>query len=94
MSGLWTLLYHFVFNFLNAKNDYRLFKIWMKLTLELPAKSKKDYKVAGLSQEENQSFWLKESNGNQLFFRAVTFYSFSLSLIFSSQLFFVRLSTS
>ena len=51
MAGLWALCFHFVFNYLNAKNDYRLMRFWMKLTLELPIRSDKDYKVMGLSRD-------------------------------------------
>ena len=32
----------------------------MKLTQEIPAKSDRDYKVAGLSRAENKRFWLTE----------------------------------
>ena len=90
MSGIWNLFYHFVFNYLNAKNDYRLFRFWMKLTLELPVKSDGDYRVTGLPTEENKKFWLTENHVNYVWFRVTNYYCIALSLIFSSQLFFVR----
>lgn len=92
ISGLWSLSFHFVFNGLNAKNDYRLLKFWMKLTMELPVKSDEDYRVAGLSQDENKSFWLKEKHVNQVWNVFMNIYIACIGLTLSSQLFLVKLS--
>ena len=90
MSGIWTLSYHIVFNYLNSRNDYRLFKVWMKLTLEVPVKNDEDYRVAGMSKEKNKKFWSTEDRVNYVWFRVANWYIVILSLVFSSQLFFVR----
>lgn len=92
VSALWALYFHFVFRHLNAKEDYRLFKFWMKLTLELPVKSERDYRVAGMSKEENKQFWLRENHINTICYRVVNWYTFILCLMFSFQLFLVKLS--
>lgn len=90
MSGIWTLSYHIVFNYLNSRNDYRLFKVWMKLTLEVPVKNDEDYRVAGIPKEKNKKFWSTEDRVNYVWFRVANWYIVILSLVFSSQLFFVR----
>ena len=77
--------YHLVFNHLNGRQGYRLFKFWMKLTMELPVKSDSDYRVAGFSQ-----FWLNENSFNHLWCQAINWYTLFLSIIFASQLFFVK----
>ena len=92
IAGLWSLSFHFVFNHLNSKNDYRLYKVWMKLTLELPVSSDRDYRVAGLSVEENKKFWLMENRVNHIWSQVINYYTAFVSLIFSSQLFFVKFS--
>ena len=94
MAGLWALFFHFVFNYLNAKNDYRLMRFWMKLTLELPVKSDQDYKVMGLSRKENKAFWTKENYFNRLWNRTLNCYIVCIGFTFSSLLFLVKLSMS
>lgn len=86
----WGPSYHLVFNHINARNDFRLLRFWMQLTLELPVKSDKDYQVAGLTQEENKKFWLTESRINHVWYRAMNWYVAIISVVYSSQLFFVR----
>ena len=93
IAAIWSLFFHFVFNHLNSKNDYRLYKVWMKLTLELPVSSDRDYRVAGLSVEENKKFWLMENRVNHIWSQVINYYTAFVSLIFSSQLFFVKFST-
>lgn len=90
IAGAWSLSFHYVFNYLNARGDYRLFKFWMKLTQELPAKSDQDYRVAGLSKRENQTFWAKENHVNYVWYRVVNWYTFFMSSTFCIQLFFVK----
>lgn len=89
-KSLWSLSYHLVFNWLNARNDFRLFKFWAKLTLEQPAKSDRDYQVAGLGVADNKRFWMKEDAFNHLCNRAINWYIIVLSLALCSQLFFVE----
>ena len=91
-AGIWALFFHFAFNYLNARDDYRLMRFWMKQTLELPVKNDRDYKVAGLSIEENKKFWLTENHINHIYFRVINGYICFVAFIFSSQLFFVKLS--
>ena len=90
IAGFWALGFHVVFNFLNTRRDYRLFKFWMKLTHELPAKSDSDYQVAGLSPEENKLFWSKERSVNRIWYRGMNCYIALTSFTYSSQLFFVK----
>ena len=87
---LWALSFHFVFNYLNARNNYRLFKVWMKLTLELPAKVERDYRVAGLPTEENKKFWSTENRLNYIWYRVINGYACFIGAVFSTQLFYVR----
>lgn len=90
LTGLLTCSYHLVFNSFNSRNDYRLFKFWMKLTLELPVKSDRDYRVAGLSQKENKKFWLSENHVNYVWYRVMNWYILFIGFIYSSMLFYVR----
>ena len=89
-GAVWAPFFHLSFNYLNAKNDYRLFKFWMKLTLELPVKSDSDYQVAGLSQEENKRFWSTENRINNVWYRAINWYIAFISIVYNAQLFLVR----
>ena len=92
MSGLWMFLCHIPFNYLNEKDGYRLLTFWKRLTLELPIKSDKDNIVADWSRKENEQFWSKVDHINSVWYKTVSIYSVLLSAVFSSQLFFVRLS--
>lgn len=86
----WGVLFHFNFNYLKARNDNRLFRFWMKLTHELPEKSDRDYRVAGLSQEENQKFWSTVNCVNRLWFWMFNSYLTFMNIILCAPLFFVR----
>lgn len=78
----WQFWIRYVFEYANAKNDFRLFRVWLKLTYEIPAKSERDYRVAGLPTEENKSFWMAEDRFNALFYRAANvFLTFACSLV-------------
>ena len=90
IAAIWSLFFHFVFNHLNSKNDYRLYKVWMKLTLELPVKSDRDYRIAGLSMEENKKFWLMENRFNYIWSKIFPWYVGGIATVWSSQFFFVR----
>lgn len=87
--GYWGAQSYFIFGYLNSKEEYRLFKCWMKLTLELPVRSDNDYQVAGLSKEENKNFWQTENWVNRLWFRTINWYTVVLNLIFCAGLFLV-----
>lgn len=65
MASIWSICFHFTFNYLNTRNRYRLFKFWMKLTLELPVKSESDYRVAGLFRKANKKFWESDSHAKK-----------------------------
>ena len=59
----------------------------------MPAKDEMDYKIAGLSKEENKKFWLKEKRVNRIWYLVVTGYICLTGVTYSSNLFFVKLST-
>ena len=93
IGSCWSLSFSIAFSYLNARKNYLLFKLWVKLTHELPENSENDFKVAGLSQEENKKFWLMENNLNQIWYRLLSWYIVLIGFTYSSQLFFVKLST-
>ena len=90
ITGLWSLFFHFVFNYLNARNDHWLFRFWIILTFEVPVKNDKFYKVAGLSKKEGKNFWAKENRINYVWFRVLNWYTGIIAALYSTQLFFVR----
>ena len=93
IASFWILSFNFSFNYENAKDDCRLFKFWMNLTMELPVKSEDDYRVAGLPREINKKFWSTENYVNYVLYRVLNWYIAFISLVYSHQLFMTRLST-
>lgn len=90
VSISWLFFIHYILNHVSTKHNYQLIQRWMKISGELPAKSKQDYEVVGLSREENQQFWLKEQAFMARYYRIMRL-SFSASyVIFNVQLFFTR----
>ena len=83
----WALAHHWAFNHINGRNNYELFRKWMRLSGELPTNG--DRQVVGLS-EENANFWSKESHFNYYWYRVVSWSNVVLCLVFSVQLFIVR----
>ena len=90
IAGLWSLFFHFVFNYRNARNDYWLFRFWIILTFEVPVESDKFHKVAGLSRKDCKDFWAEEDRINHVWFRVFNWYFAILAALYSTQLFFVR----
>lgn len=88
--SVWLSLTQISFSYLNAREDHRLFKIWAQVTYEKPAKTERDYIVAGLSRKENKKFWLAEQKFNSLFNRVLNFALWVAYFVYCSQLFFVR----
>lgn len=90
IAFFWCLSFHWVFNHINSKKNYRLYKFWMKLTMELPVKNDRCYIVAGLAQKDNKKFWLHEKYFNYVCYRVLNGYFALISLVLCMQLFFVR----
>lgn len=90
LVSLWMLALHFVFNKLNTRKNYHLFKKWMKLTYEMPVNSDDDYEVVGLPREENRRFWEAEDRFNYRYLGLVaTGCLVVIAFVFDAQLFFV-----
>ena len=89
-AGCWIAFHFVIFNHLNAKNDYRLYRLWLKLTQELPAKTDQDYKVAGLAKEENTKFWLNENYITQVGYRTITGAIFLFLASVNTLFFYIR----
>src|SRR5699024_8304703 len=74
-----------------------LYKVWMKLTFEMPRRKDRYWRVAGLSRTENRSFWLRQNQFNYYFHRvlyaALIAFSFLYNLMFFAVLFKVDLYT-
>ena len=90
VAALWGLSFNYVFSWLNTRNDYKLFRIWMRMTLEIPVKNNRDYRVPGLSGKKNKRFWQTEDYVNRIWYRVFNGYIIFISLFFGLQLFFVR----
>lgn len=90
LSGAsWGLSLHLAFNYLNSKDDFHLFRVWMKASQELPVRSEEDYEVVGLPREENKAFWLTEKRLNSLWIKVSSSFIFLSCIVFSAQLFLV-----
>lgn len=89
----WMFFTHTSFSYLNAKKSFYLFKLYFKLTQELPAKSDRDYKVAGLSVEENKSFWRSEQRFNDRYYRFLGFALYGVYVVYCSVYFLIRFET-
>ena len=85
----WGLSLHWTFNYLNARNDFHFFRVWMRITQELPAKSEQDYEVIGLPREENKRFWQMEKRLNSLWLKVSSGFIGVSCIVFSGQLFLV-----
>lgn len=85
----WMIQLHYTFNHQNARKDY-LFRWWMHITYEVPAKSESDYQVAGLSKEANKRFWLDEDRFNAIWYRVLNYSLVIFSCVINVQHFFVR----
>ena len=83
----WLLSVHICFNRLNARNDYHLFRVWMRISLEFLVETGI---VTGLSREKNRLFWEAEDRFNVRFSRILNVYLFVSCIVFPIQLFFVR----
>lgn len=83
----WILSVHYIYNYVNAKNDYRLYIRWMQLTQEVPAKTDR---VAGLSRAENRSFWSAEKLLFYYFHRILAVF-LVIFLVVVNSLFFIFL---
>ena len=82
----WGIAHHVVFNHLNAKNDYYLFKQWMYLTQELPTSDR----PFAITKEENNQFWRTADWFNGLFVRLVNYSIVPLSTVIAVGLFVVH----
>lgn len=88
-GGSWGLSLHWTFNYLNARNDFYFFRVWMRITQELPAKSEQDYEVNGLPREENKRFWQTEKRLNSLWLKVSSGFIGVSCIVFCGQLFLV-----
>lgn len=86
----WMLFSHSSISYLNAKNNFYLFKFYFKLTQETPAKCEGDHRVAGLSAAETKKFWLAEKLFNHLYYRVLRLSLYPVYAIYCSQFFFVQ----
>lgn len=80
MASSWSVALYVVFNHWNARNDYYLFRQWMRLTGEIPIKSDPDY-----------GHWSKgEDRINRILYRLANCVFLLFSIILSGLLFVVR----
>lgn len=86
----WLLCVHLCFTRVNARDNYYLYKLWMRISFEIPAKSERDYKVVGLSRKENKRFWAAEDEFNARFSKVTNVVLFVSCFVFPIQLFFVK----
>lgn len=90
MASSWSVALYLVFNHWNARKDYYLFRQWMSLTQEIPPKSNPNYRLVGLSAEENAKFWQTEDLINRIIYRLANCFLLFFSIIASGLLFIVR----
>lgn len=62
----------------------------MTITYGISAKSEKDYKVVGLSKEENKHFWVAEDQFNSTWYRVLNYSILIFSNAINVQFLFVR----
>lgn len=86
VASSWLFWIHIIFNHVNTRNDYHLFRVWMKMSNE--TKREEDDRVIGLSRRENKKFWLAEDRFNHIYYRIVNFSLFFSYFIFGCQHFF------
>ena len=84
----WQFWIQWVFNYRNARDDHRRFRLWMAITSEMPPKN--TYKLVGLSREENRQFWLSEDALNYFWNKGVELTFVIFCLIFNLQHFLIR----
>ena len=89
IASSWLLCLHIVFHGL-AKNDYHLIRRWMAMTYELPVKSEKEYRIAGLSRKRTKQFFREEDEFLARFYRFMNISLFASYAVFPVQLFFVN----
>ena len=85
----WVICLNVIFNHLNTRRDYHLYRRWMRLTLEIPAKKEDDYKTVGLSTEMNKKFWKAVEVFNYNWNLAVNALIFGFSLSVAVLLFLI-----
>lgn len=81
----WHFWLQWVFNHHNSKGDYRLYKLWLRMTNEMPG-----YQVVGLSWELNEQFWQLEDTVNYWWNRGVLGTYIVFCLAFNLQHFLIR----
>ena len=79
---------HLVFNYLNAKNDYRLLRTWAIISQEMPAKKRRQ--ALACSKEENRLFWAAERKFNRIWVRTMNGFFVVLCVVFNLGLFLSR----
>lgn len=87
---LWLIAMHIIFDHLNAKNDFELYKLWMKLTFEMPRQNERYWRLAGVSRTENRTFWLTQNRFNYYFHRVL--YASLIAFSFLYNLMFLKVS--
>lgn len=87
ISASWLFWIHVIFNDVNSRNDYHLFRVWLKMSNELPVKSDRDYRTIGLSRVENKKFWMAEDRFNHLYYRLINVALPFICVIVSGQIF-------
>ena len=84
----WVICLNVIFNHLNTRQDYHLYRRWMRLTLELPVKPKDcDYKAFGFSKAKNKQFWAAEDEFNYKWNSAMNGLLFVFSFVVAILLF-------
>lgn len=78
---------HFVFNYQNAKNDYRAFRVWASISEEAPAAERSCKAMLAWSQEENNKFWAAEQKFNRVWNRTMNVLFVILCVMFNIGLF-------
>ena len=83
--AVWLTALQIVFNWLNARQDYALYRKWAKLSGEMPGKQ--NSRVPGISRAENEKFWQSEDQFTYRCSRAIYFSLFGFSFVYSAMLF-------
>ena len=85
---------YLVFIHMNARNDYDLFRKWMRISGELSVNNKGDCQVVGMSSKEYKNFWSKERNFNFFWYWAVSGFNLIVGLLHCVPLFLLPSETS
>ena len=88
VTSSWIISLFLVFNTLNAKDNFRLFFEWAKLTGELT--SDRNYKVAGLSRAKYRKFLEAEDRFLDLWSKTLNWCLLAFSFVYNALFFVIK----